>query len=268
MEESLATLMKHGYLWLFGAVLVEQLGVPLPAVPLLVAAGALVGLGHLNPLGVLAAVLVASVLADLAWYELGRRQGRRVLGFLCKMALEPDACVRVTEGVFERWGLKCLLFAKFVPGLYTVTPPVAGMVGISRARFAAWDAAGIAIWAGLYAGLGFVLRHQLEDLMLTIDTWGTSLFQLVLLVIGVHLLYKFIRRKQFLRRIRLARITPQELKSMLDSGIPLMIADLRHSTSLAGDPFVIPGAHVLAIDQLSERHQELPRDRDIVLYCT
>lgn len=268
MDESLATLMKHGYAWLFGAVLVEQMGLPLPSVPLLVAAGALVGLGHLGPIGVLGAVLTASLLADLAWYELGRRQGRRVLGFLCKMALEPEVCVRVTEGVFERWGLKCLLFAKFVPGLYTVTPPVAGLVGIKRGRFALWDSVGITIWAGTYTGLGYLLRYQLEDLMDIIETWGTSLFQLVLAVIGIHLIYKFVRRRQFLGRLRLARISAQELKEMLDSGQQVMIADLRHSTNIQSDPFVIPGAHVLTIDSLSERHQELPRDREIVLYCT
>lgn len=268
MEETLAVLMKHGYAWLFGAVLIEQLGVPLPSVPLLVAAGALVGLGHMGFPGVFVAVLVASLLADLVWYELGRRQGRRVLGFLCKVALEPETCVRATEGVFERWGLKCLLFAKFVPGLYTVTPPVAGLIGLTRGRFILWDGAGIAIWTATFTGLGYLLRNQLESLMATVETWGTSLLHFVLAVVAIHLVYKLVRRWQIIYQFRMARITPEELKGLLDEGEQVMIVDLRHSLNVAGDPFVIPGAHPLAIDQLSDRHQELPRDREIVLYCT
>jgi membrane protein DedA with SNARE-associated domain len=268
MEDALNALMEHGYSMLFGAVLLDQLGVPLPSIPILLAAGALVGLGHMSALPVLLVVWMASLLGDLVWYELGRRKGGPVLGFLCRVSLEPETCVRTTEGVFERYGVRCLLFAKFIPGLYTVTPPVAGMVGLPLRKFVLWDSAGIAIWAGVYAGLGAVLSHQLEWLLAQVESWGASLLQVVLLVVVLHLLAKFVHRQQFLRRLRTARITPEELIKKIEGGEQILIADLRHSLDLAQNPFTIPGALVIAIDELQDRHQELPRDRDIVLYCT
>jgi membrane protein DedA with SNARE-associated domain len=268
MEEALATLRENGYPMLFLAVLLDQLGIPLPSLPILLAAGALVGLGHMAAPPVLLVILLASLLGDLFWYELGRRKGGGILNFLCRVSLEPETCVRTTEGVFERYGVRCLLFAKFVPGLYTVTPPVAGIVGLPLRRFVFWDTAGIAIWAGVYVGLGFALSHQLESLLMKMEAWGASVFQVVLLVVVLHLAYKFVGRQQFLRRLRIARLTPEELKEKIDGGEEVMIADLRHSSDLSRNPFVIPGALVIAIDQLEQRHSELPRDRDIVLYCT
>jgi membrane protein DedA with SNARE-associated domain len=268
VEDALKTLMENGYSMLFAAVLLDQLGLPLPSIPILLAAGALVGLGHMSALPVFLVVLVAALLGDLFWYELGRRKGASVLGFLCRVSLEPETCIRTTEGVFDRYGVRCLLFAKFVPGLYTVTPPVAGMVGLPLRRFLLWDTAGIAIWAGVYAGLGGLMHHQLEWLLAKVESWGTSLLQLVLLLLVVHLALKFFYRQQFMARLRTARITPQELKQKLDSGEQVLIADLRHSSDLLRHPRTLPGALVLAIDELQERHNELPRDRDIILYCT
>lgn len=260
--------MENGYSMLFAAVLLDQLGLPLPSIPILLAAGALVGLGHMSALPVFLVVLLAALIGDLLWYELGRRTGGAVLGFLCRVSLEPETCVRTTENVFERYGVRCLLFAKFIPGLYTVTPPVAGMVGLPLRRFILWDIAGITIWASVYAGLGGALSHQLEWLLKKVESWGTSLFQFVVLVLALHLLYKFIGRQQFMSRLRTARIMPEELKRMMDRGEQVMIADLRHSSELVRDPHTIPGALVIAIDELQERHHELPRDREIVLYCT
>ena len=176
--------------------------------------------------------------------------------------------MRTTEGVFDRYGVRCLLFAKFVPGLYTVTPPVAGMVGLRLRKFVVYDSLGIAIWAGFYTGLGYALRHQLEWLLTTVEAWGASLVQILLLVLVLHLAYKFVVRQQFLRRLRTARISPEELKQNIDDGIEVLIADLRHSSDVLRNPFVIPGALQISIDDLEARHSELPRDREIILYCT
>lgn len=260
--------MENGYPLLFGAVLLDQMGIPLPSIPILLAAGSLIGLGHMNLLAAFLTIWLACLAGDLFWYELGRRKGQKVLGFLCRVALEPETCVQTTENVFEKHGVRCLLFAKFVPGLYTVTPPVAGMVGLPLRRFILWDSAGIAIWAGVYVGLGAMLSHQLDWLLDKVQAWGTSVGQVVLLTIAAHLLYKFVRRQQFIRRLRMARLTPAELKLMIDGGEPMMIADLRNSYDIARDPFVIPGALLIAIEDLQNRHEELPRDRDIILYCT
>jgi membrane protein DedA with SNARE-associated domain len=268
VNEAIEALRANGYPLLFLAVLLDQLGLPLPSIPILLAAGALVGLGHLGLGPALLIILLAALLGDLLWYELGRRKGATILKFLCRVSLEPDSCVRATEGVFEKYGVRCLLFAKFVPGLYTVTPPVAGIVGLKLRRFILFDTLGILIWAGVYVGLGALMSHQLEWLLMKVEAWGTSMVQVVVFLIAAHVLYKFIARQRFLRQLRTARITPEELKQMLDDGTEVMIADLRHSSELAQNPFVIPGALVLSIDHLEHRHSELPRDREIILYCT
>lgn len=268
MEAVLEALRDHGYSLLFVAVLLDQLGIPLPSLPMLLAAGAFVGMGTMNGLAVLLIVMTASLLADLVWHELGRRKGRAILGLLCRVSLEPDTCVRSTESVFERYGVRCLLFAKFVPGLYTITPPMAGMVGLSALRFALWDTAGILIYASAYLGLGYALRHQLDWLLDTVQSYGASVLQLLLLVVVGHLALKWIHRRQFIARLRTARISPEELKSLIDDGAEPIIADLRRAADLRYSPWVIPGAIAITIEELQSRHEELPRDREVVLYCT
>lgn len=268
MEAVLEALRSHGYSLLFAAVLLDQLGIPLPSIPMLLGAGAFVGMGSMNPLAVLGLVMLASLLADLVWYELGRRKGRAILGLLCRVSLEPDTCVRSTESVFERWGVRCLLFAKFVPGLYTITPPMAGMIGLSRTRFALWDGGGILIWASAYLSLGYALRHQLDWLLDTVESYGASVFQLLILVLVAHLALKWIHRRQFIGRLRTARISPEDLKALIDEGAEPIIADLRRASDLSFSPWVIPGALAITIEELQNRHQEIPRDREVVLYCT
>lgn len=162
MSETLQWLLQHGYAAIAVYVLAKQLGLPLPAAPVLVAAGALAGSGELGFAQVIGLALLASLAADVLWYEIGRRYGRRVLRFLCHRSLEPGSCVRRTEGAFVRTGAWSLVVAKFVPGLSTVAPPLAGMVRIRLWRFLLLDGAGILAWALAYAGLGYLFGHPLE----------------------------------------------------------------------------------------------------------
>lgn len=268
MQAALEFLKQHGYPALFCIVLADQLGVPLPSVPMLLGAGALVGLGYMAPLPVAVAVLLATLLGDLVWYELGRHQGARVLRVLCRVSIEPDSCVRATEGVFARYGQRVLLFSKFVPGLYTVTPPVAGMIGLPRWRFLALDAVGTFLWLAVYAGLGCALSEQLEWLLMSLEGLGATLAQIIGAILVLHLTSKLVLRWLFLRRLRTARITPEQLKAWIDEGAEPWIADLRHRLDIERDPAIIPGAVLLPVDDLDLRHLELPRDRDIVLYCS
>lgn len=268
MDSALELLKESGYLALFFTVLLDQLGVPLPSLPLLMAAGALVGLGHLSALPVLGVVVLASLLGDLFWYELGRRRGASILKFLCKVSLEPDSCVRTTEGIFDRYGDRCLIVAKFIPGLYTVTPPVAGLVGLPLGRFVLYDTLGIMLWVGVYGGLGFALSDQLEWLLLQVERFGGTFFQVILGILAVHLISKFYWRQRFLHKLRTARITAQELKSKMDGGEEVWVADLRHPLDFEHNPVRVPGALRMTVDEIEHRHQEIPRDRDIILYCT
>src|SRR5664279_4693666 len=123
-------LLLYGYLLLFAWILVEQFGIPLPATPVLIAAGALSAEHELNFTVALLAGLAASLIADSAWFLIGRRYGHHVLRVLCKLSLEPTICVRRTQNSFGRHRDTTLLFAKFVPGLATLAPPVAGQNGM------------------------------------------------------------------------------------------------------------------------------------------
>ena len=154
MNDLLPLIVQYGYVILFAFVSAEQVGLPIPAVPVLLGVGALAGTGQMSVALALGVALVASLPADVVWYELGRRRGGRVLGWLCRISLEPDSCVRRTETVFARRGAGALLIAKFFPGLSTLALPLGGIVGIARHRFLVLDAAGALVWAGAWLALG------------------------------------------------------------------------------------------------------------------
>ena len=214
--------------------------------PVLLAAGALAGGGRLSLTLVLVLAALASLVSDTIWYWIGRTGGGRVLGWLCRISLEPDSCVRRTEAVFAVHGARALLIAKFVPGFSTAAPPLAGVIRMSVPRFVVFTGLGGVIWAGAFVGLGWLFSAQLE----------------------AYVLWKYVARHRFLRRIRIARITPEELKAGLDAGEDLMIVDVRHPIDFDSEPAIIPGALHMTTEELEARHREIPRNRDIVLYCT
>jgi membrane protein DedA with SNARE-associated domain/rhodanese-related sulfurtransferase len=260
--------LKYGYLILFAWVLVEQLGVPIPSVPLLLAAGTLTATHKMSlPLALLA-VLLGSLISDSAWYFLGKRYGGAVVKLLCRLSMESNTCVRRTEDFFARRGASALVIAKFVPGLGTVAPPIAGQTGMGYRRFALFDAAGILVWAitfilgGRFFG---VVLKQHPNAMAWVGRFGFVLFVLLLLAFFV---WRFFRQRAFLREIRMARLDPRELKEMLDRGQPVYIVDLRHPLDYLPDPRTLPGAVLMTPDKLVEQCAEIPRDRDVVLFCT
>jgi membrane protein DedA with SNARE-associated domain len=268
MNSTLEFLVRHGYVLLLGWVFVEQIGLPIPSIPLLLAAGALAGTGRMNIFAALLISMFAAMCADSMWYQLGRIKGIRILQFLCKISLEPDSCVRRTEGVFSRQGARSLIFAKFLPGLGTVAPPLAGVFHMRPARFLMFDAMGTFLWAGSFLGVGFVFSDQIERIAERIATLGGGMGVTLVTFFALYILYKFIGRQRFLRQLRIARITVDELKEKIDGGEQIVIVDLRHSMDFEADPQTIPGAFRMNAGELQEKNDRLPRDRDVVLYCT
>jgi len=268
LSETLDFILRHGYSVLFAWMAAEQLGLPIPAFPLLLAAGALAGSQRLSLALILLVSVVASLLADTLWYELGRRRGVPVLNFLCRISLEPDSCVRKTEQMFGRYGVRSLVVAKFIPGLSTAAPPLAGIFGMRLPRFLLFAGVGALLYAGTFAGIGYLFSAQLE----TMAAMALRLGEWAVLLLGgglaAYVLTKFWQRRRFLRVLRVARITPEELKERLDRGEEIVIVDLRHALDVDSEPHHIPGAIHLSPDDLDARHMEIPRDRDIVLYCT
>ncbi len=261
-------LERHGYILLFGFVFVEQIGLPVPALPVLLAMGALTGTGRFS-LGVALAVATsASLLSDLLWYEMGRRRGRSVLNLLCRISLEPDSCVRRTEHMFSATGASALLLAKFVPGLSTMATPLAGIVRMRLWRFILSDGLGAALWSGSFLTLGYLFRSQLERIAAPALRLGGWLVVLLAGGLAGYIGWKYIERRRFLRKLRIARITPQQLMEKLESGEAVVIVDLRHAIDLEGEGVMLPGALHMLPEELDRRHEEIPRDRDVVLYCT
>jgi membrane protein DedA with SNARE-associated domain len=268
MSETVDFLFRHGEAFIFLYVFADQLGVPVPAVPALLAMGALAAAGKLSSGVALVLSVLASLLADTVWYVLGRTRGSRVLRLLCRISLEPDSCVRRTEDVFLRYGVRSLVVAKFVPGLSTVAPPLAGVIGITLPRFLAYSAGAAVLWAGVWGGLGYLAGDALQHVADVSGRFGTMLVVFVAAAAVLYILVKWIQRRLFLRSLRIARITAEELKKALDAGHTALVVDLRSKLDVAADPWVIPGSLRISAEDLAERHQDIPRDRDVVLYCS
>ena len=268
MNETIHFLIEHGYALLFAWVLLEQIGLPVPAIPLLLAAGALAGSGRMDLALAVGLAVIAALVADLFWYYLGRYRGSRVLKLLCRISLEPDSCVRRTEEVFTRHGAHSLLIAKFVPGLNTAAPPLAGIFRMPVSRFMLFDGLGAFVWAATCAGLGYLFSDQLEQIAAYALRWGSSLVVVLVGSLAAYVLWKYVQRQRFLYRLRIARISPKELLERLTAGDEVMIVDLRQPLDVEALPYMVPGAIRMAMEELEKRHQEIPRDRDIVLYCS
>jgi membrane protein DedA with SNARE-associated domain len=268
VDSTLDVLVRYGYLVVFGSVLAEQIGIPIPAIPFLLAAGGLAGSGRLSLALLLALSGVASLMADMIWYWIGRLGGARVLGWLCRISLEPDSCVRRTQASFSKHGSRSLVFAKFVPGLSTIAPPLAGIVRMPLGRFVLFSAIGGVVWAGAFIGLGWVFSHQLEIVAGYAAQFGSWTAAALGGSLGGYIAWKFVSRQRFLRKIRIARITPEQLKAMLDGGEAVLIVDVRDRIDFDAEPTIIPGALHLTIEELDTRDKEIPREREIVLYCT
>ena len=260
--------LMYGYLLLFGWMLVEQLGVPLPAAPVLLAAGALSASRQMSFGLALAAGVAGSLVADSAWFFVGRRYGRHVLRVLCKLSLEPTTCVRRTQESFGRRRVLTLLTAKFVPGLCTLASPVAAQNGMAYAEFLVCDGLGAGLWVATILAVGRffgVLLKREPDLL----KWaGRFWLALLLLAVAGFILWRMGRRRMLMKQLAAARVEPEELKRQLDAGESVFIVDLRHPLELLPDPFTLPGAVRFSPEALATRHDEIPRDRDIVLYCT
>jgi len=253
-------LIKHGTPFVFINVLLEQMGAPVPAVPTLIVAGALSRENRMSSTHVLIASVLASLIADYVWFALGQRYGYRILRVLCRISLSPDTCVRETEVRFERWGLKSLLIAKFIPGFSTVAPPLAGAGGQSTVAFLIYDGIGAVLWAGAAVAAGRAFHHAIQDVLTALENLGWWAVLIVVLALFLVVVVKWAERRSFYKQLRMARVSIHELKDMMDRGNAPLIVDARSSSARAHDPRRIPNAITV--------EDTMPAGREIVVYCT
>ena len=246
-------------------VLLQQLGLPIPAVPTMMLAGALAVSGRLDFVAAFAIAVAASLAADLLWFWAGRRYGYPVLRFLCRISLSPDTCVRQTEGIFERWGFFSVIVSKFVPGFSTVAPPIAGALKMRPAAFALASTASAALWAGAAMVAGAIFSRQIEFAL----DWMTAHATLAAAAIGaaaaLYVMLKAVQRWRMARFLAAAMISIEELRERLADEPRPFVIDVGSSLAQSARPR-IPGAVLLDLDAIA-RADDFPADRDIVLYC-
>lgn len=267
-HELIALIAEFGVLVVFFNVLVEQAGVPVPAVPTLIVAGALAAGGKVPLLDVVLSALLACLIADTLWYWAGRRFGAGVMRTLCRISLSPDSCVKQSELRFNRWRGRMLLVAKFVPGLSTVAPPLVGAMGLRPGAFLLLDGLGSLLWAGIAVGIGHVFSTQIDRVLSTIEEAGTLAMQVLLMLLALYIAVKWWQRHRLLVALRMARISVEELNAAIAAGQNPVVVDVRSESSRMLDTRVIPGALLADLDGIRGALVDVPRDRELVIYCS
>ncbi|HYL80730.1 MAG TPA: VTT domain-containing protein [Candidatus Acidoferrum sp.] len=268
MNDPLGLLLRHAYLVVFGVILLETLGLPLAGGLVLIAGGALIAAGRLAPELVVVLAVLAALLGDLAWYALGRLRGRRVLAVLCRLSLNPDTCVGTTERFFLRYGMPTLVFAKFLPGVNTVAPPLLGTLRLRLGRFLIYDLAGVLLYTIVTVGLGYMVGvealHRAQAAASRMGAWfGWGALAIGLVYLGCRISV----RLEVRRTLRTVGFTPEELRQRQQGEKSLVVIDVRTPLAIQERPERIPGALRAGYDQLERMAETLPRRQTIVTYC-
>jgi len=264
VKSFLHLVVGHPYLVLLASGLLERVGAPLLFSPVLVAAGALAAGGQLRFDVAVWIALITCIIGDTLWYEIGRKKGDRVLSMLCRISLEPDSCVRRSKVFFEKGANRTLIFSKWLPGVSHVVPAVAGLSGIEREHFFVMNSAGSALWIVALMLAGYLPVERLH----VASAVGPILFEGSLVVLAGNVGIKYMQRRQFLKELYKSRITPQDVLQLLDTGEKIVILDLRHPLDSVADPRTLPGAIRVLPNEVTSRADMLPKDEDIILYCT
>jgi membrane protein DedA with SNARE-associated domain/rhodanese-related sulfurtransferase len=268
MEALVDLVARHGVAIVFFNVLVEQVGLPVPAVPTLIVAGALAAKGQLSVPAIFAASVLACYIGDGLWFAGGRIYGHRVMKLLCRISLSPDSCVRQSEYHFGRWGKAALVVSKFVPGLSAVTPPLAGAMRMSWPAFIVLNGAGIVLWTAIPIAAGMLFKDQVGQAIALIERYGAMAGALVVALLALYIAVKWWERRRFYRALRLARITVEELRGLNERGKRPVVVDVRSAIAREADGRLIPGALTMDPAEIQSRLRELPKNREIVFYCS
>ncbi|OZI60385.1 rhodanese-like domain-containing protein [Bordetella genomosp. 11] len=264
MKDIETLLLEYGPLLVFLNVLLEQAGLPIPAYPLLIVAGALIAHGDLSwPLTLLAAVL-ACLIADSGWYAGGKRFGSGLLSTVCRVSISRDSCIRQTQSLYWRTGPRVLLVAKFLPGASALSTVMSGFAGLPFGVFAAYDGMGALIWAGSALLIGIIFNDMVGQVLGVLGAYGGYGLLAIAVILAGYLAYRWMRRKRTIRRFaHVRRVTLDELDDMQARGCVPVLLDVRASSD---DP--LPGA--IAIDPrgpIGEEPYHWPLDAHIVVYC-
>lgn len=268
MNDLVSLLATQGPAVVFLVTLAARLGAPVPAVPFLVVAGGLaVGGTALNAAAVVAASLLGNLLGDGAWFLAGRRWGYGVMRLLCRVSLSADTCVSRSESILGRWGGLSLIAAKYVPGVSVVAPPMAGAIGMSNARFLAYETAGALIWTLGYLLLGAVFHAAIREVLAVLANIGLAATAVGGALLLAFLVWRYRQRRLARRADDIVTISVDALRSALAQGRAPTVVDVRGEQVRALDPRAIPGAVGFALRELPHALGPLADGRELVLFC-
>jgi len=266
MNHLLDLLQYYGLAFVFINVLALQAGFPVPAYPTLIVTGALAARGNYSLAALLGTAVGASLIADLAWYSVGRRVGGPVLRTLCRISLSPDSCVRQTESIFTRWGAQSLLVAKFIPGFASVATAMAGVLRVPLWRFVPADAIGATLWSGVAITLGYVFRNAIDDVLVVLQEMGKIGLGLIVLAFAAYVFWKWLQRRRFIRQLVMDRISVDEVRRLMDEGNIGMVIDVRSpmAQEITGR---IPGAVTVDPQNMTFDLVAVEPQSEVVVYC-
>ena len=267
MNHLIELLQHYGVLIVFAVVLVEQIGLPIPAYPVLIVAGAQAMDGQISWPACLVISLLACLISDYFWFRAGRYYGKRILRVLCKISLSPDYCVSQTEDNFNRYGPKALIVAKFIPGFNTIAPPLAGAMGTSTLRFLSFSVLGALLWAGTGIAIGAYFHKSIDQVLDVLGTMGNTALLVLLVLLGLFIAYKYVERRRFHQDMQVERISMAELKDLIDGGGEPVIVDARSATAQQLEA-AIPGALIYHKHTPEQFLALLDPDSHIVVYCS
>ena len=269
MEGVIQFLEQFGYIVLGLWVLAESIGLPLPATPVLLAAGAMSAKGPFQLWAALAVSVGSCLISDLFWFGVGRKGNHKVLKLICRVSLEPDSCVRRTSNLIEKNGARSLLVTKFIPGLNAVAAPLAGSSGMPLSKFVIFDLLGSIIWCGTFLMIGYLFRERVAEIVIGLGKFKWLLVLVLLVVIpAAYILFKYRQRRKFIRELWMERITPEELLQRIQNRESVVVLDLRHELDFLPDPRVLPNAIRIPPGEVEQRSREIPSGQEVVLYCT
>jgi membrane protein DedA with SNARE-associated domain len=261
-------LNRYGYSLVFVVALCEQLGFPIPVAPLLLLAGAIAATGELSFVLLMIVAVVAALIGDTIWFYLGRKRGRSVLKSLCYLSLSPETCVKKTEDSFLKYGMNSLLFSKFIPGLNTIAPPMAGLVKARLLDFLWRDLAGAVFYIASFLALGYYFEKEVFQVTDIFEQLGKAFFWILISGLGLYVFMKYVKLKILQRLLYRERITIHELKERMDAGEDFTIVDIRANLRLEPDGGTIPGALRIPPAEIDQHLHLLDQQKWIVMYCT
>jgi membrane protein DedA with SNARE-associated domain/rhodanese-related sulfurtransferase len=266
MQHLTGMIEQYGLWFVFFNVLAVQSGIPLPAYPALIVAGALLARAEYSPVQLMTIAVLASLIADLGWYFSGSRLGRPVMRTLCRISLSPDSCVRQTEAIYLRWGSPSLAFAKFIPGFGAVAVALAGALHAPLPAFILFDAIGALLWSGVAVLVGYIFRGAVNDILNVLQQLGEMGLLVIAALVALFVLMKWWQRQRFYRQLRMARVSVEELNDMLERGERPTILDVRSPASQASDGR-IPGARAVSNETLEQEFTDSRPDGEVIVYC-